>query len=145
MSTASTNSWTSFWRACLIITPDEQKSLIFYVYWWLNSDWRIDIRLLTFYVWIKYFHTWWWNWTNLLDYPCQYLYYIFTTCTRFLFPRLAKRKTFTLGVPSLDITGTICSAAYLASNLFIIIFNSCSLSFLLSPSVIYQLKKNSSI
>ena len=40
----------------------------------------------------------------------------------------------TCGVPSLEMTGTTWRAAYLASSLFIIIFSSCSRSFLLSPS-----------
>ena len=41
----------------------------------------------------------------------------------------------TCTVPSLEMTGTICRAAYFASIFFIINFRSCSRSFLLSPSV----------
>lgn len=41
----------------------------------------------------------------------------------------------TCGLPSLLMTGTTWSAAYLASSLFISVFSSCSFSFRLSPSV----------
>jgi len=42
------------------------------------------------------------------------------------------RKKLTRWVPSLEMTGTTCSAAYLASSLFIISLSSCSRSFFIS-------------